>query len=81
MDPARTALAAALAAFIGMATLAGCAPTVVHANGDGIAFTLAGSEPSPEVARVAQAHCDRFGKRTRFEGSDSNFRLNFQCVE
>lgn len=81
MDTARTSLAAALAVFIGIATLAGCAPTVLHASGDGITFSLAGGEPSPEVARVAQAHCDRFGKRTRFGGSDSNFRLSFQCVE
>lgn len=60
--------------------LAGCAPQVVYAAGDGIAFTDIGA-PSPEVFRVAQAHCQRYGKRTQYEGIDSTYRTKFQCVE
>ena len=61
--------------------LGGCAPQVVYATNDGIVFSDVMGEPSKEVFRVAQAHCDRFGKRTRYDGVESGLRLKFQCIE
>jgi hypothetical protein len=58
----------------------GCAPEVVYAAGDGISFTDVFGEPSSDVLRVARAHCDRYGKRTRYDGFQSQ-RLTFQCIE
>ena len=75
----RFAILPALA--LGAMTLGGCAPQVVHATGESIVFSDVGGEPSNEVLRVAQAHCDRFGKRTRYDGVESGQRLKFQCVE
>ena len=80
MRKAGLLLAPTLLVVAGAMLLAGCAPQVVYAANDGIVFTDIG-EPSPDVLRVAQAHCHRFGKRTRYDGRDEAFRLKFQCVE
>jgi hypothetical protein len=68
-------------ALLAVATLNGCAPQVVHATGDGIVFSDVMGEPSNEVFRVARAHCDRYGKRTQYDGVESGLRLKFQCIE
>jgi len=79
MKAAALSLSIAVLALLA-APLAGCAPQVVHAAPDGISFTDIGA-PSPEMFRVAKAHCQRYGKRTQYEGIDSSYRTKFQCVE
>jgi hypothetical protein len=69
-----------LGAVLLAAPLGGCAPVVVYAAGDGIMFSDLIGEPSNDVLRVARAHCDRYGKRTRYDGF-SDQRLKFQCIE
>jgi hypothetical protein len=68
-------------ALFASALLGGCAPQVVYAAGDGIVFSDPAGEPNPDVFRVARAHCDRFGKRTRYDGVEGGQRLKFQCIE
>ena len=68
------------AALLAAGAVGGCAPVVVHAAGDGISFSDIGGEPSNDVLRVARAHCNRHGKRTRYDGFQGH-RLTFQCIE
>jgi hypothetical protein len=72
--------AALCVALLAAGVMGGCAPVVVYAAGDGISFSDLTAEPSNDVLRVARAHCDRYGKRTRYDGVHSQ-RLTFQCIE
>jgi hypothetical protein len=73
-------IATLCAALLAVGAMGGCAPVVVYAAGDGITFSDLTGEPSNDVLRVARAHCDRYGKRTRYDGLQSH-RLTFQCIE
>ena len=68
------------AALLAAGAVGGCAPVVVYAAADGIAFSDPSGEPNPDVFRVARAHCERFGKRTRYDGFQDQ-KLKFQCIE
>lgn len=74
---ARTA--AALAAAL---CLAACAAETLYAGSDAIVFTNV-SGTTPQLERVAEAHCERFGKRAQLDDTpqENAQRRRYRCIE
>jgi hypothetical protein len=63
-------------------TLASCAPTMHGANAAGGMLEFGNRHSTEEALRMAEAHCQQFGKHARPTSRDADFTysITFECV-